>query len=293
MRITNSILFRMAKRQVNNANEKVAKYQHQLSSGKKIIRPSDDPVAANRTQQLHHRKLRTEQYARNITMATSWFKMTESVLSDYHGQLVRLKELAIQQGSDQFGPEVRDNATAEVRQIRNHLLSLANTKNGNLSIFAGYNVHSQAFALDGSYSGDSGRIFVNLSRDIKIQLNQNGDEVFETAPGKNIFETVDDFITALQANDAQTIREGVLDEIDFGQRTANRIRADVGAYDRTMQNMDKRLDEIKSNTHLLLGDIEEVDITQAAINLESARSTFQAALMSAAHVGQLSLVNFL
>ncbi|NIR62414.1 MAG: flagellar hook-associated protein FlgL, partial [Aliifodinibius sp.] len=75
-----------------------AKYQHQLSTGKKLIRPSDDPIAANRSQQLYNRKLRTEQYARNNTMASSWLTMADSVLSDYHSQLIRLKELAIQQG---------------------------------------------------------------------------------------------------------------------------------------------------------------------------------------------------
>lgn len=292
MRITNSILYRAVKQNVQSVSQSIQQYQEQLSSGKRINRPSDDPLGAMRTQQIHTHLSKIDQYARNKTYATSWLNTTETALNQSSDLLIRLKELAVTFSSDTSNAEGRQSAANEVQNIKDQLLAMANTKVGNRSIFAGHSTDGKAFLDNGNYLGDDGKIMLNLSSDISLQVNQSGSDVFASDTGKSIFETLDDMITSLENNDPESVANS-MDELDTTFSNVNSALSLVGSRMNQVENTGNGQEDKKIQYRAELGDVEEVDIVDTMINLESARNKFQAALMSSSGIGKLSLANFI
>jgi len=294
MRITNSILYRAVKQNVQTASQNIQKYQEQLSSGKRINRPSDDPLGAMRAQQIHTNLNKIDQHARNTTYAKSWLNTSETALSQSSDLLIRLKELAVTFSSDNTNADARQSGAEEVRNIKDQLMALANTKVGNRTIFAGHQTDSPAFLPDGTYSGNDGQIEINLNSDITVKVNLIGDQVFESDPAtdKNIFATLDDMISSLESNDREGI-SNTLDELDTAFSNVNKNLSIVGSRQNQVENVNNTEEDKKVTYRAELGQVEEVDIVDSMISLEGARNTFQAALVSSSGIGKLSLANYI
>lgn len=292
MRVTNSILYRTVKRNIQRSSSDVNKYQEQITSGKRINRPSDDPLGAMRSQQLYTKLNKIGQYSRNQTYAKSWLSMTESVLTQSSDLMVRLKEIAIAQASGNSNAETREIAAEEVQTIRDQLLSLANTKVGNRSVFAGHQTNGEAFLNNGQYAGDEGEILLNINDGITVQVNKLGDDVFAAGAGKTVFESLSEFVTALQGND-QTEIQSKIDELDLSFDSINRSLSSVGAIQNQVDNVENIAEENEIRHKDELGQVEEVDIVEAVIGLETAQNAFQAALSSAKTISQMNLTQML
>ncbi len=294
MRITNSILYRAVKQNVQTATQNIQHYQEQLSSGKRINRPSDDPLGAMRAQQIHTQLNKIDQYSRNSTYAKSWMNTTETALSQSSDLLIRLKEIAVSFSSDNYNADSRQSAAAEVQNIKDQLMALANTKVGNRTIFGGHKTESPAFLLDGTYSGNDGEIKINLNSDIAVPINLTGDQVFESdsSADKNVFATLDDMISALESNDPSGVSD-TMNELDTTFSNVNRSLSIIGSRQNQIQNVNSSQSDKKIQYKDELGQVEEVDIVDTTINLQSAQNTFQAALLSSSGIGKLSLANYL
>lgn len=294
MRITNSILYRAVKQNVQTATQNIQHYQEQLSSGKRINRPSDDPLGAMRAQQIHTQLNKIDQYSRNSTYAKSWMNTTETALSQSSDLLIRLKEIAVSFSSDNYNADSRQSAAAEVQNIKDQLMALANTKVGNRTIFGGHKTESPAFLLDGTYSGNDGEIKINLNSDIAVPINLTGDQVFESdsSADKNVFATLDDIISALESNDPSGVSD-TMNELDTTFSNVNRSLSIIGSRQNQIQNVNSSQSDKKIQYKDELGQVEEVDIVDTTINLQSAQNTFQAALLSSSGIGKLSLANYL
>ncbi|MCF7802880.1 MAG: flagellar hook-associated protein FlgL [Candidatus Marinimicrobia bacterium] len=292
MRITNSILYRAIKRNVQKSSENVYKYQEQIASGKRINRPSDDPLGAMKAQQLHTSLNKIDQFSRNHTYAKTWLNASEAALSQSSDLLVRLKEITLAQGSSNSNENTREIAAEEVRTLKDQLLSLANTKVSNRSIFAGHQTGSTTFAGDGTYGGDDGNIYLNIKEGIALKVNHTGEEIFKSDTYKNIFETVNELVTALENNDGETIREKI-DEIDTTFQNVNRNISFIGSLHNQVENVREMSEEEKIRHKEHLGEVEEIDLVEAVIGLESARNTYQTALSGAKTISQMNLSQLL
>lgn len=294
MRIPNSMIMRTVKRNIEHQTEIVHDRQNQIGSGKRINKPSDDPLGAMRTQQMYGSINRLNQYERNHSFSKLWLGETESSVTQAQDLVMRMKELAVYMASGQHNAETRDNVSGEVQQMRDHMLALANSTAGGRYIFAGHETDSPAFLSNGTFAGDSGKILVNLDDDVQLNLNLNGDQVFQsTTGGKTIIDTFEDFVTALQSNDQATIGSAILDELDYSFDVLGKQIANVGAKVKSLDTAGDATADAKVVTKEQLGIIEEVDYFEAVSEMEAARTAFQAALQSSARIGKLSLINFI
>ena len=293
MRITDSILYRTVKRSMQKTSQRVMDQQEKISSGKRINRPSDDPLGAMRSQQLYNTRSRIDQYQRNGMFAKLWLTETESALDQAKDIVIQLKELAVQVGSDSYNAEARKISAKEVRVLRDHMMNIANSKSGTRSIFAGHETNASAFLPSGTYNGDTGVIHVNIDNDVTVDLNLVGSDVFKSGPGRNIFNTLDDFATALETNDPTTVRTQILDELDAHFQSLRSNFADVGARVNSLDLSKNANDILKISKTEELGNVEEVDIFETATDMESAKNAFRGALLNASDIGKLSLVNFI
>ncbi|MFN4262396.1 MAG: flagellar hook-associated protein FlgL [Thioalkalivibrionaceae bacterium] len=162
----------------------------QLGTGRRILTPSDDPANAATGASLESLRTRIDQYQRNIGLARAPLAATESAVTQSVDLVQRARELAIQANNAPQTSETRSYIAGEIRQIRDAVFEVANTRNGNGEfLFAGTRSLETPFRLDGSgavvYSGASepdGVRRVAISATRELRLGETGERVFMTIP---------------------------------------------------------------------------------------------------------------
>jgi flagellar hook-associated protein 3 FlgL len=161
--------------------------QEQISTGRRVLRPSDDPVAATRILQLNQEIAAREQYQRNITSVTNRLSLEDSVLSGIGEVLQRVREIAVQLGSGSLSKQDRGFLAEEINVRQDELLSLLNTRDSNGEfIFAGYKGSTQPFVDSGGggfkFQGDEGERLVQIGATTFVSSRDSGKPLFEEIP---------------------------------------------------------------------------------------------------------------
>jgi flagellar hook-associated protein 3 FlgL len=198
MRVSTNEIFRLATTGILDQQATVNQTQLQLSSGKRILQPSDDPTGATQALELKTAISTTQQYERNADQVRSRLGLEEATLQSVVDNMQRVRELVVQANNDSQSNETRQLIAAEVRQSLDAMLQLANTRDANGEyIFAGFKSQTQPFALDGAggatYSGDDGQRFLQISPVRQVPISDSGTAVFrDIANGNGNFRTLDD-----------------------------------------------------------------------------------------------------
>ncbi len=298
MRITNSM---MVKNVTNNLYKNLArldKLNKQLSSGKSINLPSDDPVAVARSLSLRAVVAETEQFRANLADARSWLEATDSALLAVEEILNRAKELAVKGSSGTLSPEDQQAIAYEVDQLIDQLIGIANTSHEGRYIFAGQQTLTEPFTRTGdniSFQGDDGKLQFRIGPGQLLTVNLNGQEVFglnEAEPGK-IFKALVDLKQNLEAGDGAKIGNETLGELEAAKDNLLRYHSELGARMNRVELADLRMGELKVNYQQLQSLNEDVDIAEVIMELKMSETVYRAALATGARVIMPTLVDFL
>lgn len=179
MRIADNMLFDQVRNNVGKNRSEQADLQNQAATQKRVTKPSDDPVASARILSSRVDLAGNKQFLKNLNYAKSFLEFTDQSLGELTENLVRAKELAINQASDASGNQgSRALVAAEVEQIHNQLVSIGNRKLGERFIFGGYRTTTAPFNLEGRYFGDSGEMLIHSDKPTFMAMNVPGDYVF-------------------------------------------------------------------------------------------------------------------
>ena len=196
MRISSIEQFQQGIDSILNQQAKLNQTQLQLATGKKVLKPSDDPAVATQLLNLSSLKANNLQYDRNINTAQNELELQESVLASSGNVLQRVRELVIQANNATQSSQTREAIADEISNLADELLQLANTKSPSGEyIFAGYNSRTPAFAKSGAgyvYQGDQGQRLLQVSEDTQLAVRDNGADLFQgmmTGDGRFLLET--------------------------------------------------------------------------------------------------------
>ena len=137
MRVTQSMLASNSLKNLSKSYESMGKYQDQLATGKKISRPSDDPVVAIKGMFYRTNLTEVEQYKRNLSEAYTWVENSEAGIEQATQVVQRLRELTVQAQNGSNSPEDLKAISVEVAQLKEDLYSVANTQVAGRYIFNG------------------------------------------------------------------------------------------------------------------------------------------------------------
>ena len=196
MRISSIEQFQQGIDSILNQQAKLNQTQLQLATGKKVLKPSDDPAVATQLLNLSSLKANNLQYDRNINTAQNELELQESVLASSGNVLQRVRELVVQANNGTQSEQSHKAIADEISNLADELLQLANTKSPSGEyIFAGYNSRTPAFAKSGTsyvYQGDQGQRLLQVSEDTQLAVRDNGADVFQgmsTGDGRFLLET--------------------------------------------------------------------------------------------------------
>jgi len=197
MRVSTSQAQNLGVRAILDQQARVTRTELELASGKKILRPSDDPAASAQLLALDENLKTTEQFQTNIALARQRLQREESTFDAISNALQRVRELAIQANNDSQSNDTRGLIALELRQRFDEILNLANTRDANGEyIFSGFQGFTQPFSVqpDGSvtYNGDQGQRQLQISTSRQISVTDNGFDIFQNIlNGNRTFTTLD------------------------------------------------------------------------------------------------------
>jgi flagellar hook-associated protein 3 FlgL len=165
---------------LSKAKSRMEELQMKGATLRNITKPSDNPAANAEAMSIENQNTDKKQYMKNIDQASLFLSVTEKSLEQLTEIMIKAKEIAIAQASDFYNPESRKNVSQEVKQLKNHAISLGNKRVGNRFLFSGYKTLTAPFDNTGSYKGDEGRINIEVSKDYFVPINLHGREVFFT-----------------------------------------------------------------------------------------------------------------
>jgi len=300
MRISTQMIQRFAVNGILDRQTDLSKTQQQLATGQRILTPADDPSGTTQVLALKAQISQNDQYSTNIGRLKSRLEGEESVLGATGDVLMRVRELAVQSQNTTYNAQARKDLAAEVWQLLDETVNLANSKDGNGEyLFSGYQADTQPFVDGGAgnytYQGDQSQRSIQISATRSIQSSDSGSDIFENldvaAGGKqNIFKTIYDFATNL---DAGTTTPNITTDLDTAMNKVFTTRASIGARINAADSQDQVNQQFAVQTKSVLSSVEDLDYAKAVGDLNLQLAGLQAAQQAFTKIQNLSLFNYL
>ncbi len=303
MRITQRAMAQTSLLGLNTNLGALQKLQQQLTSGKVISRPSDDPTGTNTSMLTRQDLAGVNQQTRNITDGKTFLDATDSALQGMLDQVRRVRDLAVQALNGGAQGASSDQAVAtEVDGVRQSLLSAANQVVQGRPIFGGVTSGSQAYDPNGNYVGRGGTSTspaVPLNRQVSdveaIRVDITGPEAFgdtTTGNGKDLFAVVQDIRDHANAGDTTSLTQD-LANLDGVMNKMLAAAADVGTRAARLDTAAQVNSSTQLNLQAKLTATENVDLPKTIMNMQMQQVGYQAALQVTAQTLQPTLLDFL
>jgi flagellar hook-associated protein 3 FlgL len=305
MRVSTKSLFDLGANAIRNRQGDIAKLQQQLATGRRVLTPSDDPIAASRTLIVSQAKSMTDQFAATQDAAKTNLTQAESVLASVTDLLSEAKAAAVNAGNGSLGDGDRKSLAVDLRGKFDQLLALANSRDSaGAYLFAGYKETAPPFAgavgTTVTYSGDNNQRELQVSASRTIPVNFDGSQVFE-AGANGAFGALDGLIQALErpistaADHAQfnaDVSAG-LGNIDRALDKALTVRTQAGAWQRELDSLGALNEDQATSYASELSQLQDLDYAQAISQFSQQMTVLEAAQKSYAQSTKLSLFNFI
>jgi flagellar hook-associated protein 3 FlgL len=296
VRMTQGMMSSQALTGMQTGLNRLARVQEQLSTGRVINRPSDDPTGATAAMRIRTSLADQKQFARNADDGLGWLNQVDSALSSATDQVRRARDLALQgANTGALGPEAREALAVEVDQIRAGLLSTANATYLDRPVFGGITSGAHAYDPSGTWigapGGTAGGVVRTVADGAKVRVDVEGPEAFGV-DGDGVFAHLDALSTALRAGDSVAI-SGAIDKLAADATRITNTQSDVGARTKRIEQARSAAVDSELTLTSSLSEVENVDIAKAVVDLQLQEVAYKAALGATARVMQPSLLDFL
>lgn len=150
MRITDAMIRERILCNMNASLSKVQIAQTQIATGKRVLKPSDDPMAISRSTKVKALLRDNEQFQKNIDDAFAWIESSELAVTQMVEVLTELKELAVDGSSDSNGAPERAALALQANILLERLVDLANTTFDGRFMFAGTYTLTSPYSISNS-----------------------------------------------------------------------------------------------------------------------------------------------
>jgi flagellar hook-associated protein 3 FlgL len=282
-------------RNLSESYRRMGKFEDQLATGKKITKPSDDPVVAMKGMYYRSNLTEVEQYKRNLSELYLWMDNSEAGIDQANSALQRVRELTLQGKNDTNSPDDRKAIAREIDQLKKSLAATANTQVGGRYIFHGTDVmkpvvtSEEPVVVAGNLTNEEINNYqVEVSRGVFMRANVNPANVFN----QEMFDKVQKIQDQLESGDPQGLDQ-LLNDLDNVMNTLSAERSELGARYNRLEMVESRLGQQEVMATKVLSDNEDADIERVIMDLKSQESVHRAALSVSARIIQPTLMDFL
>ena len=297
MRITFQSLHRDSAASIEKTADRFVEAQRRVSSGKRMSKISDDPTAAATSVAERGNIGQIDRYSRTADSVEGRLGVVDTVLSDVLEKLTAARTLALgAQGTSKTASE-RDAAVVNLRAVRDALLDDMNTKYLGAYVFGGAEVTTRPYTVPGggsfaTYGGDNTAVQVDVGEDRAVTVAFDGEAITRGSDPQDLFETVDELITAVGAGDTAGITAGITAlQAVFDRATA--VQSRVGNDMQLIGAQQLRLQQMKHAGAERLAALEDLNMAEAITEMTHADAAYRASLGAVGTVSRVSLLDYL
>lgn len=284
---------------IERNRQRLAEAQEQLSSGKRINRPSDDPAGAGAILRIRTSQEISEQFRRSVATVKDRLSIADGALDSYERWLDRARALLAQGATDTTDSTNRASIANEIDGLRAEILSAANMRSNEQYVFGGTGQTAPPFdptTYAPAAAATSAQLVQLEPGTPPVAVGVTADKIFADANG-TIFQTLTDVSAALRgtgnaAADKAVITAG-LDRLGEFNDLASSARINIGVGINTADAAEERLSAVSLAYGATADRIEGTDFVATALALTDSQNALNATLQAAANTGRRSLIDYL
>lgn len=306
MRVSTLMMYQQNMRGITDSQSAWLKYGEQMSTGKRVNRASDDPVAASQAVVLSQAQAQNSQYATARTFATQRVSIEESTLSQVTTAIQAAQEKIVNAGNGTLSDDDRASLATALQGIRDQIMNLANSTDGNgRYIFAGYKSDTAPFDESGKYVGGKVNVEQQVDSSRSMVIGHTGNLIFDNETSnakpdadKNIFTALDSAIATLNdaVGDDETKQDAAAAIIDRTNRSLSNalnnvltVRAELGTQLDELGKLDDLGDDRALAQTQQMSNLVDVDWNATISNYTMQQTALQAAYKAFTDMQGMSL----
>lgn len=305
MRISTNQIYSSGVGGLQNLTGSLYSLQNQISTGRKIVTPQDDPVGSAQALLVSQSKSVNDLFIKNQGVADTKLSSLDNILSGVNDELQSVYEKAVSAGNGTYSDSERSGIAVELQQRLTSLVALANSQDGTgRYIFAGFESTTPPFTQNAAsvspygltqpyvdYNGDDGLQRLQVSASEAIATNEPGSAVFMRVAdaqgnptGRSMFDSIQNLVDLLNTSGSASANPAysqALADIQSSIETVSRSRASVGARLSSLESLGSVTQGRGVQYDAQLSNLQDLDyakaisdITQKKIQLEAAQATF-------------------
>jgi flagellar hook-associated protein 3 FlgL len=286
---------------INNVQDQMATTQQQISTGKRINQPSDDPYGASLAIQLKNDLQGLTSYGNNVSDGTAWASAADTSLQNVTGMLQRAQELTVQASNGTLSSTDLSATADEIDQLADGIKQEANAQYNGQYIFSGTATTTQPYANSTGdvYQGNTAAVTRQIGPGSTLQVNVDISSVLGSGSSANdgkLLDTLRSISADLRSGTSAGVADMSGNQLTNLQNSLNsltQVQANVGATQNRLTLASDRIQGLQNSDTAALSNDEDVNMAQAITSFSSEQAAFTAALKAGANIVQSSLMDFL
>ena len=297
MRVTFNSQYQDTTAAVQTTSEQLLEMQRRVASGRRIGKISDDPTAAATAIAERSALAQVDQYNRSADSVDSRLAVVDTVLSDVVEKITAAQSVATAARGSTTTASQRAALALELGGIRDALLDDMNTTLHGRYLFGGADVTTQPYGVTPpatvpTYAGSNNTVRADVGSGRSVTIAFDGQAITQGSDPQDLFATLDQLITAVNAGNSAAIGTGMADlQRAFDRATAAQTR--VGNDMELIDAQKLRLQQMKQSGGERLSKLEDVDMAEAITEMQHADAAYRAALGAVGTTSRTSLMDYL
>lgn len=300
-RITTDMVIGSTLADINSAQVEMTRAQGELSSGKSILEPSDNPYGASQAISLQSSLDGLGSYEKSAQDGASWLNTSSSALGAIDSQIQRVRELVLQAGNSIDSPTDLANIAAEVQQLTEGVKQSADTQYAGQYVFSGTLTGTRPYEPGASdvFGGNAEAVSRVIGPGAPLNIAVNLASVLGNGPeagdGK-LLDTLRTIVKNLQEatpGAVEALRTTDLKNLDSNLDALTGVQAEAGAVTDQLNLALSRIQSLQVTTSGQLSNVQDANIAKVSIEFSNEQAAFNAALRAGASIVQQSLLEFL
>ncbi len=300
-RITPAMVSSTTLNDINSSLANLERTSNELSSGKTILEPSDNPYGASQVIELQSQLDGLSSYATNAQEGISWENTASGAMTNIANVVQTVRELLVRSSTGTNNQSDRESIATEVEQLTEAVKQDANTQYAGQYVFSGTTTTTAPYVqgAEDAYQGNNGvvtravgpGVSINVSTDISSLLG-NGQA---SGDGKllDTLRTISEHLRGGTAEDVGALGSTDLKSLETSIDTLSQLQATAGSVTDQLQTATSRIESLQSSIAASLSNTEDANIAQVSMAYSSEQAAYEAALRAGASIVQESLLQFL
>ena len=280
---------------INTASRQLQLAQLEAATGKRILKPSDDPAGAQQALAERAELGAIDDYQHAADSASSRLASADSALGDIVDKLTQAMSTVTGVRGSSANAAARASAATTLVGIRDAIRADLNTSFQGNSIFAGGNVNKPAYALVNgawTYQGDSNVVQVEVDRVRTVTIGFDGQSIAKGSDANDVLTELDHLVTAVTNGDDAGMASG-LDAMSRAFDRTNQAQGRLGSDESSIADTQIRLTARRTAVDGRRSKLEDANMAEALTRMSQADTAYKAALGAVSSVEKLSLLDYL